>query len=191
MGRYSHLGHVCFVLDSYSSVDECVSSLENTSQERLKASVLSSPCEADKRTADFVFNDWVQYHSLVSTSHERGCHMWLGGGAGDGYGLFKKVRTNRIAAYLNTGVFGAVAMHSCDTPMCVNPKHVSWGTHKDNSEDRTRKGRWNHRYLFTPEVMAKRAAAVAEAYKRPGVLEARGLAIKSGKQLSKAFKELL
>lgn len=30
MERYSHCSHVCFVLDSYSSVDECVSFLENT-----------------------------------------------------------------------------------------------------------------------------------------------------------------
>lgn len=34
-----------------------------------------------------------------------------------------------------------VAMHSCDTPQCLNPDHLSWGTQPDNIEDMKAKGR--------------------------------------------------
>lgn len=39
---------------------------------------------------------------------------------------------------------GMVVMHSCDEPSCINPDHLSLGTHKDNVHDMISKGRANY-----------------------------------------------
>lgn len=36
---------------------------------------------------------------------------------------------------------GGVVLHSCDNPRCINPEHLSLGTHKDNTQDMLRKNR--------------------------------------------------
>lgn len=38
---------------------------------------------------------------------------------------------------------GLYVMHRCDTPLCVNPDHLSVGTQKENLQDMVRKGRSN------------------------------------------------
>lgn len=57
-----------------------------------------------------------------------------------------------------------VIMHSCDNPSCVNIRHLSVGTHKDNSDDKVRKNRQakgnkNGRYkhgVYTKEAILER-----------------------------------
>jgi HNH endonuclease len=34
-----------------------------------------------------------------------------------------------------------MAIHSCDTPQCVNPRHLRWGSSTDNAQDRELRGR--------------------------------------------------
>ncbi len=76
-----------------------------------------------------------------------GCHIWMGEVDKNGYG---KTRSNgkRVMAhresykhFVGQIVDGNVIMHSCDTPSCVNPNHLSQGTHQDNSDDMVAKKR--------------------------------------------------
>lgn len=65
-----------------------------------------------------------------------------------GYGVFwvkgKKVVATRFVWTLTHGKEvppDLVVMHSCDNPTCVNPSHLSLGTHADNVADKVNKGR--------------------------------------------------
>ena len=62
------------------------------------------------------------------------------------YGLFtlpgrKKVGAHRVALMLTQGPPppGLECAHSCDNPICCNPGHLSWQTHKQNVHDYQRK----------------------------------------------------
>lgn len=68
----------------------------------------------------------------------------------DGYGRVtvegKRVLAHRLAYAQYWGVTlanieGLNVLHACDTPACVNPKHLFVGTQTDNMRDRQEKGR--------------------------------------------------
>ena len=74
------------------------------------------------------------------------CWLWQRSTNKKGYGYFQadKLRqAHRFAYMLAKGEIpeGMVIMHSCDTPGCCNPAHLSTGTWADNAHDRDRKGR--------------------------------------------------
>lgn len=57
--------------------------------------------------------------------------------------------------------FGKVVMHTCDNPICVNPKHLVVGTQIENIADMHSKGRHafgerNNSKLTESEVLAMR-----------------------------------
>lgn len=79
------------------------------------------------------------------------CWLWTGGKAGAGYGTFRISRPVRRYAYAHRLALerkigreliqGEYAMHSCDTPACVNPTHLSVGDQFRNMGDAASKGR--------------------------------------------------
>jgi len=79
------------------------------------------------------------------------CWLWIGGTDKDGYGsmraklggrLFRRAHRNSYSLHSGEIVQdGMVVMHSCDTPKCVNPDHLSVGTPRDNMIDKITKGR--------------------------------------------------
>lgn len=86
------------------------------------------------------------------TSGEGGCWLWKSTIVRGGYGQFylftesgQRVRTyaHRVAYVLANGdISGDMeVMHRCDVPGCVNPDHLTLGTHRDNMRDRMAKGR--------------------------------------------------
>ena len=78
---------------------------------------------------------------------ENGCHLFIGCRNKDGYGRIMKDGKN---VYIHREVFKkhnpdvevtGVIMHTCDTPNCINPKHLRHGTVADNVADMVAKGR--------------------------------------------------
>jgi hypothetical protein len=78
---------------------------------------------------------------------ECGCLIWTQWTDKDGYGQCsvngKRMGAHRAAWTLINGEIpnGLHVLHHCDTPSCVNPRHLFLGTEKDNCRDAFRKKR--------------------------------------------------
>ena len=72
------------------------------------------------------------------------CWPWQGT-ISRGYGLCKLFNTNerahRIAFFLHHGWVPRLVRHECDDRTCCNPAHLLAGTHQDNADDMTSRGR--------------------------------------------------
>lgn len=82
-----------------------------------------------------------------------GCWLWVAAER-SGYGQFYTRHngerdcflSHRLSWLLHNGPIppGLHVLHKCDTPLCINPRHLFLGTQRDNLEDMTRKGRRGH-----------------------------------------------
>jgi len=88
-----------------------------------------------------------------------GCWPWKGYVNTYGYGAIKvqnpttgefskQHAAHRLSFEINIGAIpkGMHVLHSCDNPLCVNPKHLRIGTAKDNSDDKIARGRQHSIY---------------------------------------------
>jgi len=75
------------------------------------------------------------------------CWLWTSAIDGTGRGTIKyngkSTGAHRVSWILHNGEIplGLSVCHECDNPVCVNPKHLFLGTHKDNMQDMTSKNR--------------------------------------------------
>lgn len=89
-----------------------------------------------------------QFMSKIAHSGT-GCWEWTGDRTSTNYGQMKVGGRKVPATYVALTLSGRPregrlhALHSCDNPPCVNPKHLRWGTHKENMQDKVSRGRMN------------------------------------------------
>lgn len=93
------------------------------------------------------------------------CWYWKGAPGPGGKGQFKVqglvLRPSRVSYILHKGDIpvGLLILHSCDNPLCVNPAHLRTGTHQDNMNDMTLRGRQakgdRHGTRIRPETVAR------------------------------------
>lgn len=74
------------------------------------------------------------------------CWYWVGSCDALGYGrlhAYGENKVHRVAWRVFQGSIpsGMDVLHRCDVRNCVNPDHLFVGTHQDNMQDITRKGR--------------------------------------------------
>ena len=76
------------------------------------------------------------------------CWLWKGATNKDGYGVFRVGGVLQMAHKVSWGLkhgravdAGLVLLHSCDTPPCCRPSHLSEGSQKENVADAIKKGR--------------------------------------------------
>lgn len=101
----------------------------------------SPKCAADALRVDPAENFWSKVQKYA------GCWMWQGRTDRAGYGLHWAYKRHHLAhrfSYaLHNGAIppGAVVMHTCDMPRCVNPAHLQLGTQRENIADMDKKRR--------------------------------------------------
>ncbi len=109
---------------------------------------------------------WIQHKAKQkSIASASGCIEWIGTKNKGGYGLIEytdeitKKRhclpVHRALFMINIGLELKrlqQVLHSCDNPSCINLKHLSLGTPKDNMDDctkrnrRAKKHKYHHRH---------------------------------------------
>lgn len=89
------------------------------------------------------------YHKILITNNPNDCWGWTGGRTTMGYAIMPtheccSSRAHRVSFELFNQVSllnKTVVRHTCDNPICCNPRHLLIGTQQDNANDRVNRKR--------------------------------------------------
>ena len=87
----------------------------------------------------------ARFLDKIAPPNENGCMLWTATTDNCGYGRFsyegKKILAHRYAAGMLDFPSKIKVRHTCHTPPCVNPEHLTFGSHADNMRDMVEAGR--------------------------------------------------
>jgi len=126
---------------------------------KAKASIVCRKCCDNDKRKNVKNNFWL----LVNISNDDDCWLWKGNIGSRGYGRYAPKHGVRIGAHRLAYIYthgkippGMFVCHTCDNPLCCNPRHLFIGTHRDNILDMTRKERGNTVKLTASQVAKMR-----------------------------------
>lgn len=93
------------------------------------------------------FNRIKQYYEKYVVKQD-GCWTWKGTIEHTGYAKLSirpPIKAHRASYIIHKGPIpkGLLVLHTCDVRDCTNPEHLWLGTHKQNTQDKIKKGRSN------------------------------------------------
>lgn len=89
----------------------------------------------------------TRFFAKTRRDDETGCLLWTAGTGRFGYGRFAirgiNCRAHRVAWEMENGPIppGGLVLHTCDTPPCVEARHLYLGDHGDNERDAVSRNR--------------------------------------------------
>lgn len=122
------------------------------------------------------------------------CWVWKGTANSGWYGHFsvdkKRQYAHRLSWEMHNAPIpnGLIICHRCDNASCVRPEHMFLGTHADNANDKSAKGRakWKagHQLRLHPEKIL-RGPALSARHRRNGIIRNLG-PVRRGSQCGQA-----
>ena len=123
---------------------------------------------------------------LAKINKTETCWIWNSSKTPAGYGLYwvggkainggKFLLAHRYSyEYHNDKKIGEgmILLHSCDNPSCVNPAHLTEGTHKENMDDMKAKKREKYYHIGETngacKLTAEKVLEIREKYAKGGV----------------------